>query len=429
MSGNFDLLTSFSQIRARHQWRSGPWSTDTTAMFEWIALKFDVGPQFFTLDAYDSFLRTTLTREVDDSLTLAAGLDLGNRRARVAAKVNQAFLVREGEFNQNAPPRPDDTQLGLTASSFNRFSPGLWAEARLRPLPKLSVTTGVRGDVFKYSSSRNLNFTLSPRLTARYELLPELAVKGGAGLYTEGARNGDAARPFGNPYILPEAAWQTTLGFEARPTPGLFVSVEGFYKWLTNVISRSDRTVLDDKGNVVPEVLINSGVGKIYGVEVLIRRELSERLFGWIAYSLSRSVRLDRPGDSYRLFDFDQTHALTVIASYKLPRGWQIGGRFRLISGNPETPVIGAKYLASLDVYLPVYGASNSSRLPLFHQLDARIDKVWTFDKWTLDLYLDVVNAYNHRSTEGTTYSYDYTQKGEFLGLPVLPSLGLKGSF
>ena len=429
VSGTFDLLTSFSQIRGRHQWHSGPWSTDTTAMFEWIALKFDVGQQFFTLDAYDTFLRTTVTREIDDSLTFAAGLDIGNRRARVGAKLNQAFLIREGEFNQNAPPRPDDAQIALTSSSFNRFSPGLWAEARFRPTPKLAVTTGVRGDIFKYSTSSNLNFTFSPRVTARYELLPELAFKGGAGLYTEGARNGDAAHPFGNPQILPEAAWQTTAGFEARPTPGIFISVEGFYKWLTNVISRSDASVLDDKGMVVPEVLNNAGVGRIYGVEVLIRRELSERFFGWIAYSLSRSVRLDRPGDSYRLFDFDQTHALTVIASYKLPRGWQIGGRFRLISGNPETPVLGARYLASADVYLPVFGKSNSSRLPLFHQLDARIDKVWTFDGWTLDLYLDVVNAYNHRAVEGTTYSYDYSQRGTFQGLPLLPSLGLKGSF
>ncbi len=31
------------------------------------------------------------------------------------------------------------------------------------------------------------------------------------------------------------------------------------------------------------------------------RKELSERFFGWIAYTLSRSDRIDRPGEARRL--------------------------------------------------------------------------------------------------------------------------------
>src|SRR5205085_3697697 len=88
VSGNFDLLTAFSQIRGRHQWRSGPWSADTTAMFEWLKLKIDVGQQFFTLDGYDTFLRSTITRELGDDLTIAFGTDVANRRVRVATFVN-----------------------------------------------------------------------------------------------------------------------------------------------------------------------------------------------------------------------------------------------------------------------------------------------------------------------------------------------------
>ena len=167
----------------------------------------------------------------------------------------------------------------------------------------------------------------------------------------------------------------------------------------------------------------------MYGVELLFRKELTTRLFGWIAYTFSRSQRIDRPGDQWRLFDFDQTHNLTAIASYKLPRGWQIGARFRFITGNPETPVLGSRYQAPLDVYLPIYGATNSERVPPFSQLDVRIDKMWTFDAWTLDAYLDVLNAYNRRPVEGTLYSYDFGQSEYLRGLPIIPTLGLKGSF
>jgi outer membrane receptor protein involved in Fe transport len=262
----------------------------------------------------------------------------------------------------------------------------------------------------------------------RYQANPLWTLKGGVGFYSEGARNGDATRPFGNPDVLPERAFQVTGGFELRPLPAVFLSVEGFYKRLTDLIVRTDATETVN-GQTVPVLLDNAGVGSVYGIEVLLRKELTERFFGWIAYTLSHSVRTDRPGEPQRLFDFDQTHNLTLIGSYALGKGWQIGARFRLISGNPDTPVVGSRYLAQEDVYLPIYGLTNSARLPAFNQLDVRVDKVWTYDSWMLDAYLDVLNAYNHRSIEGTQYSYDFSQRDQFRGLPIIPTLGLKASF
>ena len=195
-----------------------------------------------------------------------------------------------------------------------------------------------------------------------------------------------------------------------------------------NLIVRTD--AVETVGGVTrQQILDNAGTGRVFGLELLVRKELTERFFGWIAYTFSRSDRIDRPGEARRLFDFDQTHNLTAIASYKLGGGWQVGGRLRIISGNPDTPVVGARYLANFDAYLPIYGATNSLRVPAFHQLDVRVDKTWTFDGWMLDLYLDVLNAYNHRALEGSVYSYDFSQHAYFEGLPVIPTLGLKGSF
>jgi hypothetical protein len=87
-----------------------------------------------------------------------------------------------------------------------------------------------------------------------------------------------------------------------------------------------------------------------------------------------------------------------------------------------------AVYDADEDDFDPDSGGSRI-RLPLFHQLDVRIDKTWTFDAWMLDLYLDVLNTYDHRAIEGSVYSYDFSQHAYFEGLPVVPTLGLKGSF
>src|SRR5205823_10318958 len=117
------------------------------------------------------------------------------------------------------------------------------------------------------------------------------------------------------------------------------------YKGLWDLIVHTD--ALETVNGVTRQRLLdNAGVGRVYGLELLLRKELSERFFGWIAYTLSRSDRVDRPGLSQRLFDFDQTHNLTAIASYEFAPRWQLGVRMRLISGNPDTPVIGSRYLA-----------------------------------------------------------------------------------
>ena len=102
--------------------------------------------------------------------------------------------------------------------------------------------------------------------------------------------------------------------------------------------------------------------------------------FGYLSYTLSRSERKDGPNEPWRLFDFDQTHILTAAFVYNFPRNWEIGGTFRLVSGNPYTPVIGSIYDALNDVYIPIDGRVNSLRNPLFNQLDIRIQKKWIFE-------------------------------------------------
>jgi hypothetical protein len=148
-----------------------------------------------------------------------------------------------------------------------------------------------------------------------------------------------------------------------------------------------------------------------------------------VAYTFSRSQRRDSTGGPLRLFDNDQTHVLTAIASYKLPAGWEVGARFRFATGNPLTPITGARRDDLTDVFIPIFGPVNSQRLPNFHQLDVRVDKNFIFDQWSLDVYLDLTNAYNRPAKEGVLYNYNYSQSAFLEGLPILPILGAKGTF
>jgi hypothetical protein len=167
-----------------------------------------------------------------------------------------------------------------------------------------------------------------------------------------------------------------------------------------------------------------------YGFEVLLRKRNVGRLYGWLSYTLSwaRQDELEAPFETYT-DSFDQRHNLAVVASYSLPRRWRIGGRFRLVSGVPYTPIVGVLDIPggpSLTKTLPLYGSPNTARFPLFHQLDLRVDKRWYARRVIITLYLDVQNVYNHQNVELYRYSPDYRRREASLGLPIFPSIGVR---
>ncbi|HXJ18691.1 MAG TPA: TonB-dependent receptor [Polyangia bacterium] len=304
------------------------------------------------------------------------------------------------------------------------FSPGVFGEVELRPMKPVLISAGLRADYFQ----RIHQSVLAPRLSVRYELAPRWAVKGAVGMYHQMPNVEETDPAFGNPALKAERAVHVALGAEWRPRPGTTFEATGFYKRLSSLVSPTGATQVEN-GADVPLNYDNGGRGRVIGLELVARRELAAGLFGWVAYTLSRSERLDSGQTDWRLFDYDQTHILTAVASYDLPRHWRVASRFRYVSGNPETPVIGSVFNSVTDEYDPVFGQVNSARQPPFVQLDVRLDKQWVFDRWLLDAYLDLQNATNHTNPEGIAYNYDYTQSKVSQGLPILPFLGLRAEF
>jgi len=117
------------------------------------------------------------------------------------------------------------------------------------------------------------------------------------------------------------------------------------------------------------------------------------------------------------------------VVSWKFARTWESGVRLRYATGDPYTPVVAGVFDADHDVYQPIPGATDSARVPAFVQLDVRIDHRWIFERWMLDAYLDVQNATNRANVEAVLYNFDYSRTAQVTGLPLIPSLGLKGEF
>jgi hypothetical protein len=184
----------------------------------------------------------------------------------------------------------------------------------------------------------------------------------------------------------------------------------------------------------------------MYGLELLLRHNQGKHFFGWLSYSLSRSERqspirysktLELPWDpnSWYINSNDQTHNLQLIGSWRFGRGFEAGLRLRYVTGNPITPRLGFtegkyEYNAEYGDYETLSGKPRSDRMGPFKQLDIRVEKKFTYDKWLMSVYLDVqnVNYFWYNSPETYTYNYDGAERQAIGGI-IIPSIGFHAEF
>jgi hypothetical protein len=204
----------------------------------------------------------------------------------------------------------------------------------------------------------------------------------------------------------------------------LGLEIIGFYKRLYDLVARSALP-----SPPVAQALQQTGIGRTYGAQFLLRQELLGGFFGWISYTLSRSERQDRTDASWRLFDYDQTHVLAALASYDVWRGYQVGLRFRYATGVPRTEVLGGWYNAKDDQFEPIFGAQNAIRIPAFYSLDARVEKSFVWGRMKSEVFLDVQNVTNRKNPEELAYSANFSQRDYITGLPFLAVLGARLEF
>lgn len=389
---------------------------------------FRLGRFRFDLERYPVQLRNEFSFDVTPTLTLHAGIDFETGPFDV--------LVRAPE-----PPRPGEPAPGPfttrplleTRQSSTLFRPAWYADAQWK-VGALSVIPGARVDYARDTGHADF----SPRLGLRYDLAlheshPDGSVsrrttlKAGAGVFHQPAQPQETDAVFGTPGLQSNRAAHYSLGLEQELTNQIELNLEGFYKRLDHLVARSAGA----DGSFAYD---NAGTGYVVGAETLLKYKADEHFFGWLAYTLSRSMRRDRPGSESYPFQYDQTHILTVLGSYQLARGWNVGARFRLVSGPLQTPVrappsLPAVFAADAAAYTALSAPPFSQRLPLVHQLDVRVEKNWQFESWALTFYVDLWNAYNNPAREDFSYNFDFSHYTYQQGLPIIPSLGLKGEF
>lgn len=243
------------------------------------------------------------------------------------------------------------------------------------------------------------------RFSARYTLDPTSSVKAGISRtrqYIHSLSNSASLSPtdtwrLSGTYLQPQTADQFSLGyFKNLFRSTVEISVEGYYKWMQNLVDF--KTGAEYLLNANIERVTLQGPGKSYGLEVSLNK--SGRLNGWINYAYARTfIQLD--GNSAEetvnngLFfptAYDKPHTVNLVANYKLTRRISFSINTTYNSGRPVTiPVAGFNFMGSQNIH---FSDRNSYRIPDYFRLDLGINlegnhkiQKLSHSFWSLSIY------------------------------------------
>lgn len=299
-------------------------------------------------------------------------------------------------------------------SEINFFQYGIYLQTAKKFLSdQLQLSAGIRVDASDYNANtKNALDQLSPRFSLSFKINPEFTLNFNTGIYYQlpayTALGFKEKGEFTNKETLRYVRNSHLVGgVEYNGENNLRLTVEGYYKKyknypfsLRNQISLAN--IGANFGVVGNEPLDSRGFGETYGLEFLAQKRTVNNFYGIAAYTFGYSKFSNAAGNLLRS-SWDSRHIVAVTAGKYLKRNWNLGARFRLQSGLPETPY-DLQRSALVNIWniangpLQNFELLNSTRGNLTHQLDLRAEKKWIFKKWQFTAYLDIVNAYGSKS-------------------------------
>jgi len=345
---------------------------------------FTFGPRLWT--------RIKLGRHV-----LRAGADLYGSKGQIS-NGNGVIASPDGDLRINLP---------TIAQASARNQGGAYLQGSFWLGDDTLLDAGLRFDYWSVQST--ITLAADPRIRLTHDLTDHWAVHAAFGLAHQPAV-----------FLLPTPgltevaldegltrSYQSEAGVDYQITRSTHVEVQAFlhhYEDLLLLELIQDGAVPENP----PLVSANS-----YGIETFLKRDMSERLSGWISYTLAWAIADSGP-DVVGKFkpDFDVRHVLNTVGSYRVWRGLTLGGRMQARSG---------RVVEQLN---PRY----TQRLPWFVRMDARVGYAWRGRYADMTAYAEWLNLFAQQ---------EYTDADCLLGVcrakraPViaLPNLGVRAEF
>ncbi|MDR0794589.1 MAG: TonB-dependent receptor plug domain-containing protein, partial [Tannerella sp.] len=306
--------------------------------------------------------------------------------------------------------------------------------------------------------------TWEPRVSLRAALSDRLSFK------SSYSRMNQFAQQISDSYIsLPTDFWmpvnsrfkplesdQVSAGFYYEHPRGYSLSVEGYYKYMHNLLEYKEGYA-NMPASVSWDEKLTAGRGWSYGVEWMVTK-YSGKLTGSFGYGLMWSDRQFAELNLGNRFQakYDNRHKINLTGNYKFNETFELNGSWTYITGNRITVML-EKYLdfsengfdpnlaptnPFQDDWVSYYENRNNVRLPAYHRLDLGLNiyrklkkgrtGIWNISVWNAYNRMNpiVIRSQNMINDINTTPPRIILPRFQTLGLfPLIPSISYTYKF
>jgi len=308
---------------------------------------------------------------------------------------------------------------------------------RFRLSTALVAEVGLRWDRQFYVGDHQI----SPRLNLLYEFGPQTTLRASWGQFYQSQRLNELQVEDGVSEFYPaQLAEHSLASVEHHFDNGLALRFEAYRKNLSNLKPRFENLfnplemfpeAADDRIRIAPDW------GRSHGFEVLVRRNLEQRMSWWFSYVLA-SVE-DHIDGEYVPRSWDQRHAASFGLSFDLGDAWKLNLAGACHSGWPTTEVTLETRIdddGNIEHQI-VLGPRNRERYPSYLRFDARASHSFDTRFGPIELMLEVINMTNRKNVccieefeivknEDGTASLKTEERH---WAPIIPSVGVSWTF
>jgi outer membrane receptor for ferrienterochelin and colicin len=306
----------------------------------------------------------------------------------------------------------DDTGVDTTFGANRIFAHEyfLYVEDDFKIGNRLKINAGLHFSGFL--DSKNNFYSLQPRFSGRYlitELLSFKASYAEMQQYIHLLTNATIGLPTdlwvpSTERIKPEYSRQIAAGLAYTFKETYEISLEGYYKWMSNLIEYKDgASFFNDAKNWQDQVEV--GRGWSYGIEAFVQKKVG-KTSGWIGYTLSWT---ERQFDNLNFgepfpYRYDRRHDLSIVLTHEINENFDIGAAWVYGTGNavslPLESYLGASNGLGFGGNQPIdyYESRNGYRMRAYHRLDFGANFHKKKKHWDRTISIGAYNAYSRRN-------------------------------